>query len=98
MRLDTRSLTVTALYCVLLMPSPVHAQSTPSQAPAASTGSEQKHATHEYSLPPDKLKQAIEYSHARNWLAFGGAIYGIAVLLEKATISSCDSPKLFSFF
>jgi STE24 endopeptidase len=37
--------------------------------------------THEYSLPPDKLKQAIEYSHARNWLAFGGAIYGIAALL-----------------
>jgi STE24 endopeptidase len=66
---------------LFLIPSRIRAQSTPPQAPAASPGSEQKQPTHEYSLPPDKLKQAIEYSHARDWLAFGGAIYGIAALL-----------------
>src|SRR5947208_1218284 len=74
MRIDIRSLTVTALLWLglLLVPSPIHAQpSTP----------DQKQTTHEYSLPPDKLKQAIEYSHARNWLAFGGTIYGIPALL-----------------
>jgi Zn-dependent protease with chaperone function len=64
-----------------LIPSRIRAQSTPPQAPAASPGSEQKQPTREYSLPPDKLKQAIEYSHARDWLALGGAIYGIAALL-----------------
>lgn len=53
-------------------PSPVHAQSSPS---------EPKKTTNEYSLPPDKLKQAVDYSHARNWLYFGGTIYGIAALL-----------------
>jgi Zn-dependent protease with chaperone function len=42
---------------------------------------ESKNSTREYSLPPDKLKEAIDYSHARNWLSFGGAIYGIAALL-----------------
>ena len=83
MRFDNRSLTVTARYSVLLLwlgllmgqPSP------PTPAPAVSSSSEQKQPTHEYSLPPDKLKQAIEYSRAGYWLHFGGAIYGIAVLL-----------------
>src|SRR5580658_10860390 len=37
--------------------------------------------THTYSLPPDKLQKAIEYAHARNWLYFGGQIYGVAALL-----------------
>jgi STE24 endopeptidase len=37
--------------------------------------------TQTYSLPPDKLQKAIEYAHARNWLYFGGQIYGVAVLL-----------------
>jgi Zn-dependent protease with chaperone function len=74
MRFNIRSLTVTALLWLglFLLPSPSHAQS---------STQDQKQTTHEYSLPPDKLKQAIEYSHARNWLAFGGAIYGIAALL-----------------
>src|SRR6202795_3455656 len=76
MRFDNRSLTVTARCSVLLLLGllivHLHAQST---APAP------KEQTHEYSLPPDKLKQAIEYSHAGYWLHFGGAIYGIAVLV-----------------
>jgi STE24 endopeptidase len=74
MRIDIRSLTVTALLWLglFLVPSPIRAQ--PSTL-------DQKQPTREYSLPPDKLKQAIDYSHARNWLAFSGAIYGIAALL-----------------
>src|ERR1700682_5568233 len=42
---------------------------------------EQKDTPHQYSLPPDKLQKAIEYSTSRNWLHFIGPIYGIAVLL-----------------
>jgi Zn-dependent protease with chaperone function len=76
MRFDNRFLTVTARCCALLLRSLLivclQAQST---APAP------KEQTHQYSLPPDKLKQAIEYSHAGYWLHFGGEIYGIAVLL-----------------
>jgi len=74
MRIDIRSLTVTALLWLglFLVPSPIQAQS---------STQDQKRPTREYSLPPDKLKQAIEYSHARNWLAFGGAIYSMAALL-----------------
>jgi STE24 endopeptidase len=33
-----------------------------------------------YSLPPDKLQEAIEYAHARYFLHFGGELWGIAVL------------------
>ena len=33
-----------------------------------------------YTLPPDKLQQAIQYAHARYALHFAGAIWGIAVL------------------
>jgi STE24 endopeptidase len=51
-------------------------QAQPSQPPVPT-----RESPHQYSLPPDKLKQAIEYSHAGYWLHFGGEIYGIAVLL-----------------
>ena len=74
MRIDIRSLTVTALLWLGLFLVPSQIQAQPSTQ-------DQKQQTREYSLPPDKLKQAIEYSHARNWLAFGGAIYGILALL-----------------
>lgn len=57
---------------LILLPLLIRAQSSPP---------EQKTQTREYSLPPDKLKLAIEYSQARDWLAIGGAVYGIAVLL-----------------
>src|SRR5579864_1809169 len=56
----------------------LHAQPSPSHESGTSRQNESRRA---YSLPPEKLKQAIEYSHARNWLALGGAIYGIAALL-----------------
>lgn len=59
----------------------LQAQPASAQSPAATAAPGQTQPTREYSLPPDKLKQAIEYSHARNWLAFGGAIYGIFALL-----------------
>jgi STE24 endopeptidase len=48
--------------------------------------SDQKDAPHQYSLPPDKLQKAIEYSTARNWLHFISPLYGIAVLLATLTL------------
>ncbi len=67
-------------FLILLTANSIHAQQSRAPAPgASSTGqTEQKQ---QYSLPPDKLKQAIQYSQARYWLHFGGAIYGILVLL-----------------
>jgi STE24 endopeptidase len=64
---------------LLLTTVPVPAQPTQSTAPAAAAG--QKETPHEYSLPPDKLTKAIEYSQARYWLHFAGELYGIAVLI-----------------
>jgi Zn-dependent protease with chaperone function len=82
MRLENRSLTVTALYLGLLVAQvSMQAQPSPHQTPAANSSSQRKEPTLEYSLPPDKLTQAIEYSRARDWLHFGGAIYGIVALL-----------------
>ena len=40
---------------------------------------QQSETAHEYTLPPDKLQQAIQYAHARYWLHFGGEIWGIVV-------------------
>ena len=71
-----RFLVVVAL---LLAAAPVPAQITP--PPAASVTATQKEAPREYSLPPDKLQKAIEYSQARYWLHFVGEFYGIAVLI-----------------
>jgi len=64
---------------LLITAAPLPAQNTPSPAPAATAGS--KEAPREYSLPPDKLQKAIEYSQARYWLHFAGEFYGIAVLI-----------------
>jgi STE24 endopeptidase len=47
-------------------------------APAPSRSQPINEATFTYSLPPDKLQRAIEYTHARNWLHFTGEIYAIA--------------------
>jgi Zn-dependent protease with chaperone function len=33
-----------------------------------------------YTLPPEKLAEAIDYARARNWLHFVGFVYGLAVL------------------
>jgi STE24 endopeptidase len=55
-------------------------------AQPASPPAKQKDAPQQYSLPPDKLQKAIEYSTARNWLHFISPIYGIAVLLATLTL------------
>jgi Zn-dependent protease with chaperone function len=65
------------LMVLFLTPSRLPAQPTPQAAPSV----QQKETTKEYTLPPEKLEKAIEYSRARNWLHFIGAIYGVAVLL-----------------
>ena len=74
MRFENPFLTVTARCSALLLLGLLVAQ-------VQAQPSHSKESTHEYSLPPDKLKRAIEYSHAGYWLHFGGAIYGIAVLV-----------------
>lgn len=71
----------TVVFLVLLFNGfeqiPVRAQpANPSAPPTV-----QSETPHRYSLPPDKLKKAIEYSQARYWLHFIGSIWGIAVLL-----------------
>lgn len=38
-------------------------------------------AQQSYSLPPDKLRRAIEYAHAGYWLHFTSEFYAIAILL-----------------
>lgn len=66
------------LLAFLLSPVRIHAQ--PAQQPTA-PAVERKQTTREYSLPPDKLQKAIDYSRARNWLHFVSPLYEIAVLL-----------------
>lgn len=56
----------------------------PSQPPSASA--QPKETPHEYSLPPDKLQKAIDYSRARNWLHFADELYGIVVLVVILSI------------
>jgi Zn-dependent protease with chaperone function len=46
---------------------------------------QQNNARRQYSLPPDKLQKAIEYSTARNWLHFISPLYGMGVLLATLT-------------
>ena len=47
-------------------------------APTPARSQPKNEATFKYSLPPDKLQRAIEYTHARNWLHFIGEICAIA--------------------
>jgi len=64
----------TAFACV-----PVAAQ--PAQQPSATpTTTSATQSPRPYSLPPDKLKKAVEYAHARYWLHFIGEMYAIGVL------------------
>jgi STE24 endopeptidase len=69
-----------AFLLVPLFASIPSAAQSPAETLAPSSASEQK-TTREYSLPPVKLKQAIAYSQARDWLQFGGAIYGILAIV-----------------
>jgi Zn-dependent protease with chaperone function len=48
--------------------------------PVPGAAAQLKEPPHQYSLPPDKLAKAVEYSRARYWLHFAGSIWGIAVL------------------
>src|SRR5712692_5074869 len=67
------------LFILALMLAPEQLPAQPSQpTPAAADHKESPQA---YSLPPDKLQKAIEYSRARYWLHFIGVAYGVAVLL-----------------
>lgn len=81
--MKTSELSSLAPHCFLLLalfltPARLPAQPPPQAPPSAQ---QQKETTKEYTLPPEKLEKAIEYSRARNWLHFIDAIYGIAVLV-----------------
>jgi Zn-dependent protease with chaperone function len=60
---------------------PGRAQSSPPAASSPAAGTQQPQSTPQYSLPPDKLKKAIDYAQARYWLHFIGSLWGAAVLL-----------------
>ncbi len=61
-----------------LLPLNLSAQSAQSVATQSTLGNTQTPG--QYSLPPDKLQKAIEYSRDRYWLHFAGELYGIAIL------------------
>jgi Zn-dependent protease with chaperone function len=67
------------VFALLLAAAPAASQAIP--PPTSATIAGQKEAPHVYSLPPDKLKRAIEYAQARYWLHFAGELYGIGVLI-----------------
>jgi STE24 endopeptidase len=68
-----------SLLILILLAWPVSVPAQPGPPPSATV--QQKEPAREYTLPPDKLQEAVEYAQARNWLHFGSAIYGFAVLL-----------------
>jgi len=85
-RYNRHAMTQRLLACVFLLiaafqHTPLHAQPASPAASSSSSPPGQSEYPHAYSLPPDKLKQAIEYSHARYWLNFLGSIWGMVVLL-----------------
>lgn len=55
---------------------PVVAQNPPPSPPA-----NQQHATKAYTLPPEKLEKAVEFSKARHELHFLDAAYGVLILI-----------------
>ncbi len=67
---------VLALVLLAFAPGATLAQPAPEASSPAPTQAPQR-----YSLPPDKLEKAIEYSQARYWLHFIGSIWSIAVVL-----------------
>jgi STE24 endopeptidase len=79
-----RTLVSLFLLGISLRPVTLPAQA-PNTTPSEPTAQE-KQTPHQYSLPPDKLQRAIEYSRARSWLHFTGELYGIAVLLAILTL------------
>ena len=63
----------------------------PLGAQPAQPSVERKEAPREYSLAPDKLQKAVEYSRDRYILHFAGEVWGIAVLL--GILASRIAPK-----
>src|SRR5579864_2114968 len=80
----TSRLRTAALALVLVAASariPLRAQTTPPPTSTPAAAPQQEQTSHEYSLPPDKLKKAVEYSQARYWIHFIGSLWSVAVLL-----------------
>jgi Zn-dependent protease with chaperone function len=68
--------------CLALLLTPLcSAQAAPAQpTPASTTAPVQPASTQAYSLPPDKLAQAITLSHISLALEIAGSLWGLAVL------------------
>lgn len=62
-------------------PPPAPAQAPPSQQAAQPEAHPVNPPVTTYTLPPEKLQQAIDYARARHWLHFLSVGYGIAVVL-----------------
>ena len=76
-----RARALVALFLLAMFLLPVTLPAQPANPAPSETTAQEKQAPHQYSLPPDKLQRAVEYSRARYWLHFTGELYGIAVLL-----------------
>src|SRR5260370_5473651 len=72
------------MWILWVLALPMHAQ--PAQPVSPSPSVEQKETPREYSLPPDKLQKAIEYSQAKYRLHFASAAWGIAALLVVLSV------------
>src|ERR1700694_4247127 len=79
--LRRRARTLVPLFLLGISLLPVTLPAQPASTASSETTAQAKQPPHQYSLPPDKLLKAIEYSRARSWLHFTGELYGIAVLL-----------------
>ena len=73
-----RTATIFIGLALALLPALLPAQ--PAQTVPAQSTLENNQTPGQYTLPPDKLQKAIEYSRDRYWLHFAGELYGIAIL------------------
>jgi len=71
---------VLAVWFLVAVSSVAALSAQPVQPPASSEAAAGQKQPRQYSLPPDRLQRAIEYSRARYWLHFTGELYGVAVL------------------
>jgi STE24 endopeptidase len=75
-----RAGTVIVLLLACFEPAPGHASPTPESQPVAVSSRPQPHSEQAYSLPPEKLAQAIALNKVRVWLDIAGSLWGLIVL------------------
>jgi STE24 endopeptidase len=65
---------------ILLQQQPPATQK-PAPVPAQAQVAQPSQPVTEYTLPPDKYREAVGKARAQHWLYFGGFVYGLVVLL-----------------